>query len=363
MKMDKKVIIIDPNSEEYFFPYPLKKDKESGNKTNRLDAIFSIKSFPKQVREVFSEYGKEAAWQTLESRKLLLSFVDWYVESCVKYGATIILPPAPLIDGKSTKMIDIVKQINNTTQSVVKARTDCYPASYVPISSDAFFDENSPQRILDMISEIAQLHSIIALKFYRSGKSLNQAITRRRMKDFLMALDALKKINYDNLAIMILDTKAEGVAYFGNGVDLTCDPLGGVKDVVFFGKKKQNVDTGDEVEEQPIELRNYGRIFHHEMREYLTIPEVRSVLGPTGKLTHDCKFCKDLGDGLTKEKDEPGFPKQDQWNAGRRLHNFTCRREEDAKIREEAMSGNAKVVELFLKEEGRGNKNLIDLIP
>ena len=86
-------------------------------------------------------------------------------------------------------------------------------------------------------------------------------------------------------------------------------------------------------------------------------------MDPTGSIPHTYEFCIALGDSLTKQKDEPGFPRQDQWNAGRRIHNFICRREEDEIIREGALTGDSKAVELFLKQTKRGNKNLIDLIP
>lgn len=59
----------------------------------------------------------------------------------------------------------------------------------------------------------------------------------------------------------------------------------------------------------------------------------------------------------------PDSQKKDQWNSGRRLHNFKCRREEDELIREMVLAGNMRGIELFLRQDGRGNKNLIDLIP
>jgi hypothetical protein len=363
MKMDEKVVIIDPSSEEYHYPYPLKKDPINGNRLTRRDAILSLKGYPMPVKQVFNEFGKDAGWRTLEAKNLLLSYVDWYIQYCVKYGASVILPPSPLIDGSSQPMIEISKAINNTSQAVTRERTEAYPASYIPILSEAFDDEKRPQRILDMIYDIARPHSIVALKFFRSGKSLEQIIQRKRIREFLMAIDALKKDNHDNLAILVLDTKAEGMAYFGNGVDLTCDPLGGIKDIPSFRKKKVREDTGDELEGQPEEFKHYGRYYHHIMREFLTIPEIKTVLDPSGQLPHKCEFCVNLADSLVKQKDDPGFPRQDQWNEGRRIHNFTCRREEDEIMREKISAGDTKAIELFLKENGRGNKNLIDLIP
>ena len=78
-RMDEKAIIIDPNSEEIHYPYPLGKDKTTGMKTSRLDAILSLKKFPSPIKEVFTSYSKDAAWSTLESKNMILSYIDWYI--------------------------------------------------------------------------------------------------------------------------------------------------------------------------------------------------------------------------------------------------------------------------------------------
>ncbi len=363
MKMDEKVIIIDPNTEEYHFPYFLKTDKVTDTKLSRLDKVFGLKSYPAKFKDVFTDYKGNGGWLTANERNLLLSYVDWHVRYCVDFGADIILPPTPLIDSKaSNNMLEIVKNVNELTTTIIRERTEVCPSIYFPISCDVFKgDASKPGKILDLIIDLARPHSMVALKFFRSGRLLDSSIVRRRIREFLMMLDSVKKDNHDNLAIMILDTKAEGVAYFGNGVDLTCDPLGGVKDSP-FGRPKRGEDTGDGEESQN-ELQGYGKWFDRNSREYQSIQEMKSDPDSILNGIPEGPYRNCVEAALTKEKDMLGFPNRDTWNTTRRLNNFLCRRNEDELINQEVMAGNDKAVELFLNERRRGNHNLVDLIP
>lgn len=318
VKMGEKVLIIDPNTEEFHNPYPLGKDKNTGIKKTRLSNILGQKGCPQSIAQIMNETKKDGAWRTIEARNLLLSYVDWYIQVCVKNGADIILPPCPLINGKSDAMLKIAKDINQLTKEIITQRTQCYPSNYIPISSDAFLDEKAPQRIVDLIDNIVGSHILVALKIYRSGVALDNVLARHRIKEFFMAIDAMKREYDDNLAVMVLDTKAEGIPYFGNGVDITCDPLGGVKDSIQFSKGKKREDTGDEDESQPEMYKGYGKYYHPVLREFLSIDDVKSVINPFNGPIHNCEFCAVLNDVVTKEKDEPGFPKKgsvEQWEA------------------------------------------------
>jgi hypothetical protein len=359
--MDEKAIFIDPNSEEYHYPLMIRKEKITGNSRSRLDSILSLQKYPSAVKAVFIGHRGDTAWRELESKKLLLSYVDWYVQHCLKYRASIILPPSPLVDGRKSMMLGVLKSVNATCQEITRNTTEAYPATYIPIKSDAFLDDKAPQRIVDTISDLLRPHSILALKFYRTEDMLHQVMARRRLRQFLIAIDVLKKEYHESVAVMVLDTRAEGLAYFGSGVDLTCDPLGGIQDRP-KRRKKTNQIKDDECDE-PENFGRYGKWYHPELRDYLLFAQVRSILNDSGRLPHSCQFCDDLGDSLTKEQDEPGFPMADQWNKGRRFHNFICRQEEDATIRDSVIEGEMRAVELFLRRETRADKNLLDILP
>ena len=357
--MDEKAIIIDPNSEEYCHPL-LHHVEKNGEKVTRLDFIFLLSKFPTQVKEIFKTRKHDDAWHELESRKLLLLYIDWYVRYCLKYGGSVILPPAPLVDGRRQSMLDTLTNVNLACHKITVETTEAYPATYIPIESTAFQSDKPPQRIADTIADLLQPHSILVLKFYRTEDMLSDPMARRRLREFLIAVDTLEREHHDRVAVMVLDTRTEGLAYFGSGVDITCDPLGGVQDRPKFRKRKKDDTETDDEEEN---FGRYGKWYHPELREYLKLDQVKSMLGEDGNLPHHCRFCDSIGESLTKEIDDPLFPTADQWNTGRRIHNFICRQEEDEAIRDSVQIGERRAVELFLSRGTRANKNLLDILP
>ncbi len=366
--MDEKAIIIDPSSEEYSYPrlHHTEKDKKNrenkGRKVNRVDLIFSLSKFPTQVRDVFKDRKPNDAWHELESRKLILVYVDWYVRHCLSLGASVILPPVPLVDGRKQAMLNTLAKVNAVCHRITVETTVAYPATYVPIDSTAFQSDKPPQRIADAIADMLQPHSILVLKFFRTEDMLADPMARRRLRVFLMALDTLKREHHDTIAIMVLDTRNEGLAYFGNGVDLTCDPLGGVQDRPKFRKKKKQDEGDDDIDEEE-DFGIYGKWYHPELRHYLKMDQVKESLGENGQLPHNCEFCDGIGDSLTREADDPSFPTSAQWNSGRRTHNYTCRQEEDQLVKDSVRAGERRAVELYLNKSTRADKNLLDLLP
>ena len=90
---------------------------------------------------------------------------------------------------------------------------------------------------------------------------------------------------------------------------------------------------------------------------------IKNICIPFGApLPHNCNFCKKYHKKL---RDEPGIrlPKRDEWNLGRRIHNYICRREEDTWLQNAVNEGNIQATEIYLSQRNRGNKNLIDLLP
>ena len=287
----------------------------------------------------------------------------WYIDQNTKYGADIILPPAPLVDGTNTKMLDIVASINQIAKEIVFEETDAFHSFYLPIHPDAFKEEIRCRRIMKMIKENITMNNLLILKFFRTRTVLNESTSRARLGRFLSSLDQLKKSFNEMLAIMTLDSKSEGLAMMGNGIDLTCDPLGGVNDEVQFKrKKKKGVDTGDVDESQPKKFQQHGKYLHPGLREFISISDLIDGIEPDGVLPHDCDFCNKMHHRLT-DKTGATFPKRNEWNAGRRLHNYICRKEEDEWLLNAIDQGNLKATELYLSRRERADKNLVDLLP
>ena len=354
--LDDKLLFIDPNMEAYRYRFPVKDE-------SRLSKIMSQRGYPKAVRHIFEAKGTSghnAAWKAVQEQKQLLALVSWQVDYYLRF-TNLVIPPSPLVDGSSPNLLNIVTQVNQTAKALVFRTSDAFCAFYVAVDPSAFTEEMRCRRILNMIKENLTTNSLLVLKLFRTKRVLDDSASRNRMSRFLSELDEAKKSCNDQVAIMTLDSKSEGFALMGNGVDLTCDALGGVKDEVPFGNSKKNEDTGDQDDSQKDEYRRYGKYFHNDTREFTTITDL--VLGlqpPKGLLPHNCHSCEKLHGRLL---DRLQFPKSDEWNALRRLHNFTCRREEDNWLLDAISSGNDRAAALYLAQEKRGNKNLVDLLP
>lgn len=354
--LDERVLFIDPNTEWYRYRYPL----DGGT---RQSAIMNQREFPHAIREIFERRGTDghnAAWKEMSRRKLTLSFVSWHIDQALKYGASLVIPPAPLIDGRSLTMLDIAWEINRLTRTLAFETTDAFWSLYIPVHSDAFRDEIRCKRILDVIRQNAIPDTLLVLKFFRTKNILDDSSSRARMSRFLCALDQMKSSLEDRMALMVLDTKSEGFAFMANGVDFTCDPLGGVKDTLQFAKTRERDDTGDEDDTRDRRLRHYGKYFHPDTRDFMSISDLMDVVKPDGLLPHDCMFCGKLHGRLVDGKK---LPKRDEWNALRRLHNFMCRKEEDKWLGDAVNEGNPRAAELYLARPERGNKNLVDFLP
>ena len=165
----------------------------------------------------------------------------------------------------------------------------------------------------------------------------------------------------DSIAIMALDTSDEGIALMSNGIDISCDPMGGVKDNVPFRKAKTRDGDGSEEEIEIDPFKSYGKYIHPETREYVKINDLMNML-VDGNLPHDCFVCKKLHGRLIDKKDKR-FPSSKEWNPSRRLHNFIFRREEDKWLSDAVIDQNIKAAETYLAQRNRANKNLVDILP
>lgn len=365
--LDENIVFLDPNTEWYRYKYPVKLEKYRGKKIwhTRQTEIMNQRKFPHAIKEIFQRRGTEAhnaTWKEVDNKKLLLSFVLWHIEQSVKYGANLIIPPAPLIDGKSSSMLDIAVKINQIAKNLTFEETDAFCSFYLPIHPDAFREDIRCKKIIKTIKQNITPNNLLILKFFRTKNILGDSISRARLGRFLSTLDVFKQSLSDYMAIMILDTRADGFAMMANGVDITCDPLGGVKDAVPFKKPSKGDDTGDGDDIQNSPLRQYGKYFHPETREFISISDLMKMIEPDGILPHDCDFCKKLH-GRLIDMNSAIFPKRDEWNAGRRLHNFICRKEEDSWLQDAVREGDLKAAEIYLSQRSRGNKNLVDLLP
>lgn len=364
--LDERIVFLDPNTECYRYKFPVRVEKTKNGKVvhTRQSEIMNQRKFPQAVKEIFEKYGTtghNTAWRELEKNKLLLSFVLWHMEQGLKYNAKLIISPAPLIDGSSRSMLNILAKINQIAKDITFEETDAFWSFYVPIHSDAFREDNRCKRIIQIIKQNITSNTLLILKFFRTKDILSESMSRIRLGRFLSTLDLLKKSLYDSIAIMALDTKAEGLAFMGNGIDFTCDPLGGVKDALQF-KKPKGDDTGDKDETQSDPLKLYGKYLHPDTRDYTSVLDLIEMIKPGGILPHNCIFCNKLHGRLIDILGK-NFPKRDEWNNGRRLHNFICRRDEDSWLKDAIKDGNQRAVETYLSQRIRGNKNLVDLLP
>jgi len=354
--LDDKVFFIDPNTECYRYQFPM-------TDGTRQSKIMNQRGFPRAVKDVFSARGTKGhnvAWKEVQEKKQILAFVSWHVEHYLKYRANLIIPPAPLVDGSSPTMLNIVTQVNQTARTLVFKLTDAFCSTYVPIDPRAFQEENRCRRIMETIKENTTINSLLVLKFFRLSQVLSDCASRMRLSRFLSSLDEHKQSLQDQMGIMVLDTKAEGLALMGNGVDITCDPLGGVKDLVQFSRGRKEEDTGDEDGAQENSYRSYGKYFHPDTRDFTMMSDLIGMLPPDGTLPHNCRFCNQLHGRLVNDEQ---FPRSDEWNSLRRLHNFICRRDEDKWLADAVSDENGRAIELYLGQQVRGNKNLVDLVP
>jgi hypothetical protein len=351
--LEDRVLFIDPNTESYRYRFP-----ESDG--TRQSMIMDQRGFPQAVRETFNFKNHNAAWKDLREKKQILAFASWHVDYSIEHGANLIIPPAPLVDGSSPTILNIAAQINQTARTLVFKLTDAFCAFYLAIDPIAFRDEMWCKRIMETIKANTTTNSLLVLKFFRMNKVLSDCSSRMRLSRFLSSLDAHKQSLDDQIGVMVLDSKAEGLALMGNGVDISCDPLGGVNDEVQFRRAGKEQDTGDEDADQKNKYSLYGKYFHPDTRDFTKMTDLIEMLPPEGTLPHDCHFCQSLHGRLV---DGGQFPRSDEWNSLRRMHNFTCRREEDKLLMDAIKEGNERAVELYLGQQVRGNKNLVDLLP
>lgn len=355
--LDDRILLIDPNTEWYRYNYPITKYSSIRSE------IMNQRGFPQQIKEIFQEQGKDGhdrAWREMNKRNWILSFVSWHVDQYLKCGSNLIIPPAPIVDGKNQSMLDIAVRINNTARDLTIDNSDAFWSFYLPLSPDVFREDNRCKRVLETISHSAIPNMVLTLKFFRSKCIFDDSASRMRLSRFLTTLDTIKKSLNDELAIIVLDTRSEGFAYMANGVDVTCDPLGAIKDSVPFGKNKTSVSDDEEDDSQDKKYKMCGKYFHPDTREFTSINDLINMIQPSGILPHDCAACKKFHGKLT---DPLVQLKGDEWNASRRLHNYTCRREEDEMLREAIRKGEEQAPRHYLAQETRGNKNLIDLLP
>jgi len=369
--IDKRICIIDPNTEWYRYKYitEIEKKKDGTIIHTKQTDIFNQRGFPKSIKEIFLKKGTEGhniAWKEIEKENLLLSFVLWHIEQNLKYNSNLIIPPAPLVDGTNQNMLTIVEKINKIAKELTFEDTDVFGSFYLPIHPDVFVEDDRCTRVLQTIKNNLMVNTILVLKFFRVKNAIIDPSSRARLSRFLSTLDNLKQSYLDNIAIIALDTSEEGMALMSNGIDIACDPLGGVKDKVPFRKSKKDSkkDSSDGHEEQ-IEInpfKSYGKYVHPETREYTKITDLMNMLDGKGNLPHDCYACKQLHGRLINKKDKK-FPNFNEWNLHRRLHNFTFRREEDLWLSNAVIDNNIKAPEIYLSKRTRADKNLVDILP
>lgn len=364
--IDDRLCFIDPNTEWYRYKYITKVEGKKGEKmihTIQTD-IFNQRGFPQAIKEIFLKRGTDGhntAWRELEKNNLLLSFVLWHIEQNLKYNSNLIIPPTPIVDGKNLSMLDIANNINNIAKEYAFEHTDIFRSYYLPIHPDAFKEDIRCKRILNIIRNNLLVNSIIVLKFFRIKKVIMDPFSRSRLSRFLSTLDNIKKSYMDSIAIMVLDTKEEGFALMSNSVDITCDPLGGIKDNVPFKKAKKDDGEGSGDEKDINPYKNFGKFIHPDTREYTKINDLMNTLDTHATLPHDCFMCRTLHGRIKPNCSE--FPSSSEWNLARRLHNFNFRREEDSWLSDAVIDNNIKGAETYLSQRNRANKNLVDLLP
>ncbi len=365
--IDKRICFIDPNTEWYRYKYITRVEKRKDGKivhTKQTD-IFGQRGFPQAIKDIFLKRGTEGhntAWREIEKENLLLSFVLWHIEQNLKYNSNLVIPPAPMVDGKNWTILNIAEKINNIAKELTFEETDVFRSFYLPIHQDVFKEDIRCKRVLQLIKNNLMVNTILVLKFFRVKNVINDSLSRSRLSRFLTTLDTFKQSYMENIAIMALDTKEEGMALMSNGIDITCDPMGGVKDNVPFRKTKKGDGDGSEKQIEIDPFKSYGKYFHPETREYIKITDLKNMLDDKGNLPHDCFVCKKLH-GRLIDKTDKKFPSCNEWNPFRRLHNFNFRREEDKWLSDAVVDNNIKAAETYLAQRNRANKNLVDILP
>ena len=343
-------IIIDPRTESFYFKIP----KSKNNYVK--DGILNLNSFPQKIKDIFSETNSQnhnSSWLEIKDNKLILLMVGYFATYQSRCKASIILPPAPLIDGRSSLTLKIANEINEKTKTFTIRRGAAYSAYYLPLHYKVF--DNS--KMIDYIyysikNAIDKQQRIIFLKILWYEYLNKNSIRRKRFSNLLTKIDLLKQQTNDGFLVFLLDAGSEGLPTLANGVDGYIEPMGGHIGVI--RGKKISEDEANDLDKYT--NKRHGSYLNPITREFIPFEDTLEIYKDNkNRLPCGCPSCVKYEGKLSYET--PTL----QWNLDRRIHTVNVRRRETNKLFNSIQGKNIRDVSFKLLE--CGDKNLLDLLP
>ena len=351
--LNKKLLIIDPQTEVFYYDYKTRNGKSAQQN------IISLEGFPNMLRNKLLEINKHKKkernkiWKDLYETRYLFPLINWYSLYQNKFGADIINPPTPVIDGNKT-ILRIALYVNQATTDIVRDRFDALPSTYLPIHYNAVRKDGFLKIILDEFLEHIYQTRILIIKLLWFDK-LESAIERKNFSKFLTEIDKLKLELDNNLVVFYLDGLNESLYTLMNGVDIYIEPLDGINKPM-HGKKGKSEEEKKYDEEMGIKYTKHGNYYLKDTREFIPYWRLLKIVkNNNGYLPCNCKFCSKYHKNLSF--DTPS----EKWNSDRRMHLINARLEEIEKLKDHVFNNDVDAFRWLAMRDG--NKNHIDLLP
>jgi len=348
-------IMIDPMSEVFYY------DLSFNNNQTYRDRITRLDGFPSQVAFLFNQVNsnnRDTIWKEIRKQNLILALVNWYIKHQIENNANIVIPPSPVLDGKSLKMLDILHEINTKTNSIVMnspAISNAISGYYLPLHYNAIKKDGFLDLVYNKLSEVINYQKAIFLKILWYN-NLDDKKYVTRLSDFLTKIDELKRDLDDNFLVFLLDGTNEGFYSLANGVDSYVEPLGGI--IKPRGRKKVSEEEKEVDETLGIKkTKHYGRYYDKEDRAFISFKDLLELTDKNdGKLPCDCIACKKYHNKLTSSLGSA------EWNIARRAHLINARAEEiDRKLIKGIQENDLR--EIYFQASRDNNRNFVYLLP